>query len=357
VQEYREHYGSLLEYKGNTFSMFIGLAPRILCPGGCLSYIVPNTLLMANTMQELRMFILKNFRVDELVNIRSRVFEEAEIGGNLVFHFSAGQPSREHRCALVDLDEIDRIGTAERSFVHQESFAAYSDFRFVAETPNAVLMRRLVSKAKPLAEIADFYNGIKTGDNKRFLAEKKLTSKHKPVIRGRDVHRYSVGDAHCFVLFDPEELWSNTNEEKLRKTPKIVVRQTGDRIVAALDEQGQLTLDTTHLIFDATIPIKALLGILNSCLINWYYQRLVEEVGRAFAEVKIVNLKKLPISSSAFDVTFGRKLGGLVDQILAAKRADAGADTSALEAEIDRHVYALYDLTPEEIKIVEESSR
>ena len=73
--------------------------------------------------------------------------------------------------------------------------------------------------------------------------------------------------------------------------------------------------------------------------------------------MKIVNLKKLPISSSAFDVTFGRKLGGLVDQILAAKRADAGADTSALEAEIDRHVYALYDLTPEEIKIVEESSR
>jgi hypothetical protein len=42
--------------------------------------------------------------------------------------------------------------------------------------------------------------------------------------------------------------------------------------------------------------------------------------------------------------------------ILAANRADAGADTSAWEAEIDRHVYALYGLTHAEIKTVEESS-
>jgi hypothetical protein len=42
---------------------------------------------------------------------------------------------------------------------------------------------------------------------------------------------------------------------------------------------------------------------------------------------------------------------------VAAKRRNLGADTTALEAEIDRLVYALYGLTPEEIKIVEESSQ
>ena len=52
-----------------------------------------------------------------------------------------------------------------------------------------------------------------------------------------------------------------------------------------------------------------------------------------------------------------RELPTLVDQILAAKRADAGADTSAHEAEIDRHVYGLYGLTPAEIKLVEEAGK
>ena len=41
------------------------------------------------------------------------------------------------------------------------------------------------------------------------------------------------------------------------------------------------------------------------------------------------------------------------DRLLAAKQRDAEADTSALEREIDELVYALYGLTPEEIKLVE----
>ena len=44
----------------------------------------------------------------------------------------------------------------------------------------------------------------------------------------------------------------------------------------------------------------------------------------------------------------------LVDRILAAKAADANADTSELEAEIDRRVYALYRLTDEETAAVAE---
>ena len=47
----------------------------------------------------------------------------------------------------------------------------------------------------------------------------------------------------------------------------------------------------------------------------------------------------------------------LVDRILAAKRKNPEADTSALEREIDQLVYALYGLTPEEIRIVEEATQ
>ena len=43
----------------------------------------------------------------------------------------------------------------------------------------------------------------------------------------------------------------------------------------------------------------------------------------------------------------------LVDRNLAAKAADPNADTSNLENEIDRLVYGLYDLTDDEIAIVE----
>ena len=46
----------------------------------------------------------------------------------------------------------------------------------------------------------------------------------------------------------------------------------------------------------------------------------------------------------------------LVDQILTTKRTDPAADVSALEREIDQLVYQLYNLTAEEIAVVEEST-
>ena len=50
-----------------------------------------------------------------------------------------------------------------------------------------------------------------------------------------------------------------------------------------------------------------------------------------------------------------RPLVGLVDRILAAKDANPAADTSALELEIDRLVYALYGLTEAEDTAIERS--
>jgi hypothetical protein len=46
----------------------------------------------------------------------------------------------------------------------------------------------------------------------------------------------------------------------------------------------------------------------------------------------------------------------LVEQILAAKKEKPEADVTSLEAEIDRLVYKLYDLTDEKIRIVEGKS-
>ena len=43
----------------------------------------------------------------------------------------------------------------------------------------------------------------------------------------------------------------------------------------------------------------------------------------------------------------------LVDQILAAKKQNPSADTTRWEREIDTLVYKLYDLTDEEIQVVE----
>ena len=88
---------------------------------------------------------------------------------------------------------------------------------------------------------------------------------------------------------------------------------------------------------------------------TWYYHSNTDEERKVFAQIKIELLRKMPIPKADKDQQ--RPVVQLVDKILAAKQHDAEADTTALEQEIDRHVYALYGLTDDEIKLVEDRAQ
>jgi len=68
-------------------------------------------------------------------------------------------------------------------------------------------------------------------------------------------------------------------------------------------------------------------------------------------QIRLDDLKKMPIKIT--DEDFEDKISLKVQEILAAKKSDPKADTTALEKEIDRLVYKLYQLTYEEVKIID----
>ena len=80
---------------------------------------------------------------------------------------------------------------------------------------------------------------------------------------------------------------------------------------------------------------------------------MYNEFDNLFPQIKTNEFKNLlvPITNDLNKKNIENK----VDQILTLKQDNPEADTTTLEKEIDAMVYALYDLTEEEIKIVEES--
>ena len=83
---------------------------------------------------------------------------------------------------------------------------------------------------------------------------------------------------------------------------KILTRQTSDRIQAATDSTGLVTAKSIH-----TTIVRAegyseefLLAVLNSRLLTYIYQLRTGEVGRTFAQVKLYDLRQLPIRRIAF---------------------------------------------------------
>ncbi len=99
-----------------------------------------------------------------------------------------------------------------------------------------------------------------------------------------------------------------------------------------------------------------ILGVLNSSFMSWYARENFKDkhMSGGYLGLNKGNLEKLPM----FELTKSNKptadkIIALVDKILQAKEKDPKANTQGLEKEIDALVYRLYNLTDEEIKIIE----
>ncbi|MFN3639237.1 MAG: class I SAM-dependent DNA methyltransferase, partial [Chloroherpetonaceae bacterium] len=86
---------------------------------------------------------------------------------------------------------------------------------------------------------------------------------------------------------------------------------------------------------------------------QFYFSLLGVGMGEGF-EYKIQFIEKIPIPPiTKENQSIVSQIESLVDKILAAKKENPHANTIELEKQVDHLVYGLYELTEEEIRIVE----
>ena len=93
-------------------------------------------------------------------------------------------------------------------------------------------------------------------------------------------------------------------------------------------------------------PLKYILALLNSTLINYIFRTLFLN-----KDIYKYQLEQIPIPVVSNKEQ--QPIINLVDKILAAKQVDSKTDTSEWERQIDKLVYDLYDLDDNERKLIE----
>lgn len=91
------------------------------------------------------------------------------------------------------------------------------------------------------------------------------------------------------------------------------------------------------------------LAILNSKLMDWCFRKTSTN-----NHVGGYELEALPFPIT-IPAKFQKAISALVDCLHITIQKNPAADTSTLEREIDQNVYALYGLTPEEIRVIDKS--
>jgi hypothetical protein len=193
-----------------------------------------------------------------------------------------------------------------------------------------------------------------------FYSGKKKNHNDIPFLKGRNIFKYYIEIPSNYLKHNYEEsLFENDifrfSENFLKVTPKIVYRQTSDRIIAAIDNHSHYLDKTAHLIipkYPHNINLKYLLGLLNSKFFNHLYKYLSqEEEGRAFSQVKTTYIKKMPVLLAEDKIQ--NDLVSLIDKVINLKISTHQHETKLIEDQIDIMVYKLYNLNYVEVNIID----
>jgi hypothetical protein len=371
---FNEHFKAT-EGRFDTFELFIEQAITLCRERGAVGYIVPSPLLSNLYARRLRRHILDNCSLEEVTNFGIDVFADPTI----------------HTCIIILSPgrKTNKAVKVRKQVQSQEALTRAYDYQIpqdqLGKNPNCVfdiffdpqvsdLLHRIGKLGSPLGGICFIRQCIKTGDDEKYVqtSTRAPGKQWKPSLRGRSIERYYTRESDLYVKYG-SWLARNWANKSFYETPKIAIRETGNRITATLDLEQRYFLSSLYAIYPKSpterMSLAYLLAILNSSLATYFVKKVALELTTgAFTKLRTNQLARLPIHCINFsgddDKARHDAMVALVEQMLAAKKQLAAAQSDAdkdfygnncagLDRQIDALVYELYGLTAEEIKIVE----
>lgn len=303
-------------YQFDSYLVFIEKALSfILKNNGLFGMIIPNPWLTNINQSSLRRFVINNSVLSEIVHFKFPVFKKVTVDTEIVIFQKKSSRRNKFLAKFVKQIAADQtISLFEKVIQHDQSvWRELSDdgFNIFLDEQRVQLAAKIRAAGGPCREVVSWSVGIKPYqvgkgtppqtkeivERRPFDANAPAGSAYRQYIRGGDFSR--------FTLQPIEQRWIKYGRWLAEPRPnagfdakeKVVVRQTGDRLVAAIDRDQLICMNNVHVgvVTDSDFDADTICGLLNSDLLNWYFHYLNPEMGEALAEVKKANVAKLPI--------------------------------------------------------------
>ncbi len=423
-KQYHDFYNS----SSDIYTYFFALASNLLKEKGFSAFITSNKYARAKYGAKLREWLLKKTTLASYMELNAlkKVFESATVDTSII-SFIKQPPLKESVFKYYEPTENDKNDLKSTPSLLMKQNALSTESFIFADTMLLNLRDKIEQSGTPLKDWGIQINyGIKTGANEAFIiptekrdailkncddvqkdergmSERERTKELiKPILRGKDIKRYSYEwagewlinthngytsaqkskippidiekypatkahlDSHYDIIATrcdqgdtPYHLRNCAYLEDFEKE-KIVYGEIVQEPRFYLDngecELGYFYAEATSFILTGE-HLRYLLGMLHSKLITFAFKTFYTGggLGESGYRYKKAFIERLPIPKITHkNQELADKIIALVDKILQSKEKDPKANTQGLEKEIDALVYQLYNLTDEEIKIIED---
>jgi len=382
INEYKPYFSQTYlstHLKYDIYILFIEKAISILKADANLCFIIPNVVTFIPYATIIRKYILENTKIVTLVDFGDHMVFESAVVNTCILLLEKTLPPDNHNIKVIKpVKQIEQFSILPFKLHSQNEFLTLLNFQFRTDIKNedTSIINKIVQNSIKLGSVYYISKGIvaysKIDNRKKddFLFNRKVNSSYKPYLEGKDVNKYQISFKNYYLAYD-ENVMSRPTFPTLHEKSKILIRAMSSILQVCLDEDSyfadqKLIICSKRNIIEAhlkpsKIPTELIypkiedisdlyvVGLLNSKLFNFYYTKSVKK-GISILPDDIRNLPILPNLDS-------EDIDKIVSQVIAIKKQNPSADTTALESQIDQLVYQLYDLSEEEIAIIEESTK
>jgi type I restriction-modification system DNA methylase subunit len=382
---------SLFNSTADLYTYFFELAFTNLKPQGVLSYITSSKYGRALYGEGLRRLLATEKEINYLVDYGDEhVF--AAITNTWVIQLTSKLPDSDNRFKLLkDIDSPPIL--VPQAQLTSEGWAFNNEATEV--------LKNKIKAAGPILKNSSYRisYGLKTGLNEAFVIDEQIKDKLsaadsrnseilKPLLRGRDIARYETKSIVSWIIATKNEFkvsqqyptiaeyleirdkelegkirkrgdqgahWMNLRDcayYDLMEGEKLVWLELTDRNKFAYSNNGEYILAGAWMISGPNL--KALLGVMNSKLVNYYFNFVSNSSGMGTTQWKKFAVENIPIPDfSRTPKVLISKLTALVEKRLNINKAEHASVSVELENEIDMVVYQMYSLSAEDIALID----
>lgn len=241
---------------GDLYVYFFEQGHRILKNNGYFSYITPSLFIKAIRYESLRNFLLNNFRIIEISDRGDGVFEDVKM------------PT-----AITTMIKIKDQHQQWSNFLNESN-----------------LISKITDNSIHLGSVVKIMRGFEIGKDKVNIGNKDLQ-----FLSGEDINRYGINN---FSYINNEIYKLYAKDDFYFKGDRILIRETGSRITSMFIND-EITYQNRSLYSiknnDIDLNLKYLISLINSKLLQFYYQNKFSANTNVFPKIRIGQVKELPI--------------------------------------------------------------
>src|SRR5258706_3424179 len=383
---------------GDIYCLLYEQGKNILKKNGVLSYITSNKWMRAGYGSTLRKYFVENCNPLKLIDFGGyQVFENATVDTNILILKNALYQNTTHTCILsrnlkrlILLSDYFRQNNQPSSFENGNSWVILSGIE-----------QRIKSKIEAAGiKLKDWkiniYRGVLTGFNEAFIISQETrdrlvsaSSKNadiiRPILRGRDIQKYTSLCSGLYIIgtfpslkvkidqypavknhllkFGKRRLEQSGLDGARKETnnqwyetqdsinywddfykPKIIWGEISDKSKFAYDENNYFVEATSFLMTGESL--KYLLGMVNSKLLEWYFNQIGTATGVGTNRWKKYTIELLPV------IRTNKNEQKIFEELVDRAISIPIESNYEIVQKLDELVYRMYRLTDEEISFI-----